>query len=95
MSDVDTKTIVTPGPEMARVRDTLVMAGAKPRTHDIGGRLFTFAYGEYLEMPIDLARSIAHIPEFEVMHPNGARIVADTAQPVASGSSGTCRSATI
>lgn len=85
MSDVD-KAVAPPGPEMARVRDTLVTVGGKPRTHDIGGRLFTFTAGEHLEMPIDLARSIAHIPEFEVLHPNGARIVADTTQPVASGS---------
>ena len=83
MSDVE-KAVAPPGPEMARVRDTLVQAGGKPRTHDIGGRLFTFAYGEHLEMPIDLARSIAHIPEFEVLHPNGARIITDTTQPVAS-----------
>lgn len=86
MSDVDTKTVATPGPDMARVRDTLVRPNGKPRTHDIGGKLYTFGYDEYVEMPLDRARTVAHIPEFEVLHPNGARIVTDGTQPVASGS---------
>jgi hypothetical protein len=77
--------VAAPGPEMARVRDTLVRPGGAARIHDIGGRVYSFGYGEHVEIPLDVARTIAHIPEFEVLHPNGARVVADTTQAIADG----------
>ncbi|MGE0723268.1 MAG: hypothetical protein AB7O45_02775 [Alphaproteobacteria bacterium] len=75
-----------PGPEMARVRDTLVKSG-ETRSHDLGGVLYTFKHNEHLDMPLALARSIAHIPEFEVLHPNGGRIIVDKSKPMRAAAS--------
>lgn len=78
--------VASPAPSaapMARVRDTLCKTG-KPRVHDVAGRSWTFTRDEYVTMPLEVARKLAHIPEFEVLGPNGARIVANPTLAVVS-----------
>lgn len=54
---------------IARVWDATAVRG--PRVHEIGGRNWTFIPGEPTEIPLAIARLVAHIPEFRVEGPEG------------------------
>lgn len=54
---------------IARVWDATAVRG--PRTHEFGGRAWTFIPGEPTEIPLAIARLVAHIPEFRVEGPEG------------------------
>lgn len=54
---------------VARVWDATAVRG--PRVHEFGGRAWTFIPGEPTEIPLAIARLVAHIPEFRVEGPEG------------------------
>lgn len=54
---------------IARVWDATAVRGA--RTHEIGGRNWTFIPGEPTEIPLAIARLVAHIEAFRVEGPEG------------------------
>lgn len=58
-----------PVPRMAQVWDATATRG--PRTHEFGGKKWTFNPDEPTDVPLDIARLVAHIPEFRVIGPDG------------------------
>lgn len=70
---------------VARVWDATAVRG--PRVHEIGGRNWTFIPGEPTEIPLAIARLVAHIPEFRVEGPEG-EVYTATATPAAAKAAG-------
>lgn len=70
---------------VARVWDATAVRG--PRVHEFGGRAWTFIPGEPTEIPLAIARLVAHIPEFRVEGPEG-EVYTATATPAAAKAAG-------
>jgi hypothetical protein len=64
---------------MARVWDATATKG--PREHIFGGRKWRFLPDEPTEIPVEIARLVAHIAEFTVIGPDGEQYKAVPAEP--------------
>lgn len=73
---------------VARVWDATAVRG--PRVHEFGGRAWTFIPGEPTEIPLAIARLVAHIPEFRVEGPEG-EVYTATPAPAEAKASGAPR----
>jgi len=70
---------------VARVWDATAVRGS--RVHEIGGRNWTFIPGEPTEIPLPIARLVAHIEAFRVEGPEG-EVYTATPAPAAAKAAG-------